>query len=228
MKLNYNILYGTFIHRQNRFIAYVNLSDKKVVCHVPNTGRLKELLYPGAQVIISHHPSTNRKTEYSLRMVKKGDSWISIDSQLPNLLAYEAISNGLIKELDGYSIIKREINYGNSRFDIQLIGKDTCFIEVKGVTLEKNNWSYFPDAPTQRGRKHIDEMIELVNKGYRGVILFIVQIQYAKGFSPNSTTDIAFAKKLKEASKKGIEILAYKCNISPKEVVVVEKIPVVL
>ena len=161
-------------------------------------------------------------------MVKKGDSWISIDSQLPNLLAYEAISNGLIKELDGYSIIKREINYGNSRFDIQLIGKDTCFIEVKGVTLEKNNWSYFPDAPTQRGRKHIDEMIELVNKGYRGVILFIVQIQYAKGFSPNSTTDIAFAKKLKEASKKGIEILAYKCNISPKEVVVVEKIPVVL
>ena len=102
------------------------------------------------------------------------------------------------------------------------------FYRSKRVTLEKNNWSYFPDAPTQRGRKHIDEMIELVNKGYRGVILFIVQIQYAKGFSPNSTTDIAFAKKLKEASKKGIEILAYKCNISPKEVVVVEKIPVVL
>lgn len=228
MQLNYNTVYGAFIQRPNRFIAYIDVDHQKISCHVPNTGRLKELLYPGAQVILSHHPSGKRKTDYSLRMIKKKNHWISIDSQLPNALAYEAILNGNIEELRGYSMVKREICFGKSRFDLQLSGNDTCFVEVKGVTLEKDNWSYFPDAPTQRGRKHIDEMIGVIEKGYRGVILFIVQIPYAKGFSPNWATDPGFAQKLKEASEKGVEILAYKCHISPNEVFVTEKIPVIL
>lgn len=226
MKLNYNIYYGTFIHRPNRFIAHINLSGEEVICHVPNTGRMKELLYPGVPVMVSYHPSPLRKTKYELRMIKKNKHWISVDSQLPNALASEAISNGIIKELKEYPIINREVTYGNSRFDIQLIGNNTCFVEVKGVTLEKDDWSYFPDAPTERGRKHIDEMIHAVQNGYRGVILFVVQIQYAKGFSPNTSMDPEFAEKIIEASKAGVEILAYRCDISPQEVKVVEKIPI--
>ncbi|WP_058486190.1 DNA/RNA nuclease SfsA [Defluviitalea phaphyphila] len=229
MKLNYDIVYGKFIRRPNRFIAHIDVSGKEVICHVPNTGRLKELLYSGVEVILSYHPtSSNRKTKYDLRMIKKGDYWISIDSQLPNALAYEAISQGIIKELRNYSEIKKEITYKNSRFDLQLIGDKTYFIEVKGVTLEKDNWTYFPDAPTSRGRKHIDEIIDAVKNGFRGVILFVVQVSYAKGFSPNAVTDPDFAKKLKEAYKAGVEILAYRCDISTEEVKIVEKIPVVL
>jgi len=228
MKLNYNIYYGTFTRRPNRFIAHVNKSGEEVICHIPNTGRLKELLYPGAEVLISYHPSATRKTKYELRMVKKEQSWISIDSQLPNTLACEAISSGVIKELKGYPVLNREVVYNNSRFDIQLIGENTCFVEVKGVTLEKDNWSYFPDAPTERGRKHIDELIHAVENGYRGVLLFVVQIEYAKGFSPNTAMDPDFTQKVKEAAKAGVQILAYRCSISPYEVKIADKIPVII
>ncbi|WP_069998047.1 DNA/RNA nuclease SfsA [Cellulosilyticum sp. I15G10I2] len=226
MKLNYDIYYGTFIHRPNRFIAVIKRKDEELIAHVPNTGRLKELLLPGAEVMLSYHPNPLRKTKYELRMIKKGMHWISIDSQLPNALASEAISAGIIKELMDYPLLKREVVYGNSRFDIQLSGKDTCFVEVKGVTLEKEGWSYFPDAPTERGRKHIDEMIQAVQNGHRGVLLFVVQLNTAKGFSPNSLMDPAFAQKIVEASNAGVEILAYRCVISPEEVNIVEKIPV--
>ncbi|HHW68186.1 MAG: sugar fermentation stimulation protein [Epulopiscium sp.] len=227
MKLNYEICYGTFIKRPNRFIAHVNVSGKEVICHVPNTGRLKELLYPGVKVMLSYHPSSTRKTNYELRMVQKENSWISIDSQLPNALAHEAVLSGIIEELKGYPVIKKEVSYSNSRFDLQLMGEDgICFVEVKGVTLEKDQWSFFPDAPTERGRKHIDEMIHAVNNGYRGAILFVVQIEYAKGFSPNVAMDPAFAQKIKEAQGAGVKILAYRCSIAPDEVKIVESIPV--
>ncbi|HPU63272.1 MAG TPA: DNA/RNA nuclease SfsA, partial [Mobilitalea sp.] len=169
MKLNYNIRYGTFIGRPNRFIAHIDIDGEQVISHVPNTGRLKELLVPGAPVIVSYHPEDSRKTKYELRMVKKKDSWVSIDSQLPNALAYEAVAKGLIKELSGYSQIKKEVTYQNSRFDLQLTDENgqICFVEVKGVTLEKDGWSYFPDAPTERGRKHIDELIHAAGCGYK-------------------------------------------------------------
>lgn len=226
MKLNYDIYYGTFIKRPNRFIAHINVSGEEIICHIPNTGRLKELLYPGAKVMLSYHPSPLRKTNYELRMIQKGNSWISIDSQLPNALAYEAVLNGMIEELKGYPVVNKEVPYKNSRFDLQLIGEDICFVEVKGVTLEKDGWCFFPDAPTERGRKHIDEMIHAVQNGYRGVILFVVQIEYAKGFSPNAAMDPAFAQKIKDALDAGVEMIAYKCSISTDEVKIVEKIPV--
>lgn len=226
MKLNYDMHYGTFICRPNRFIAHVNISGAEAVCHVPNTGRLKELLYPGAEVAVSYHASSNRKTKYELRMVKKKGSWVSIDSQLPNALAVEAISAGTISELKGYSAINREIIYNSSRFDLQLIGKDICFVEVKGVTLELDGWSYFPDAPTQRGRKHINELICAAQSSHRAVLLFVVQIEYAKGFSPNALMDPAFAQKVREAAEAGVEVLAYRCSVSPYEVKITEKIPV--
>lgn len=230
MILNYDIRYGTFLSRPNRFIAHINIDGEDAVSHVPNTGRLKELLIPGAPVIVSCHPEEGRKTKYELRMVKKGETWVSIDSQLPNALAYEAVKNGVIKELEEYASIKREVPYENSRFDLQLTSDDgqICFVEVKGVTLEKDGWSYFPDAPTERGKKHIDELIRASKCGYKVALLFVVQLDYAKGFSPNWVTDPDFAHKVKEAKNAGVQILAYRCTVSPNEVKITEKIPVVL
>lgn len=248
MILQYDRHIATFLHRPNRFLAHVELDGEEVICHVPNTGRLRELLYPGVTVLITYHPEETRKTRYELRMVLKGEQWISIDSQLPNALANEAIAHDVIKELRGYSLIRREVVYGHSRFDLQLEKDPTyrpvaidhtvnhessldlrpCFVEVKGVTLEKDGWTYFPDAPTERGRKHIDELIRAVHNGYRGVLLFVVQLDYAKGFTPNYETDPAFYAKVKEAKDAGVEILAYRSLISESEVVITDSIPVVL
>lgn len=228
MNLNYDIRFGTFISRPNRFIAHINIDGEEVISHVPNTGRLRELLVPGASVMVSYHPSESRKTKYELRMVKKKNYWISIDSQLPNTLAYEAIANDVIKELSGYSHIKKEVTYHNSRFDLQLIRDDqVCFVEVKGVTLERDGWTYFPDAPTERGRKHIDELIHAARDGYRAALLFVVQLEHAKGFSPNKVTDPDFSNKVEEAKNAGVEILSYRCIVTPDEVKITDKIPVI-
>lgn len=228
MKFNYDTFYGTFIKRPNRFIAHIDIDGQEVICHVPNTGRMKELLIPGVEVMLSHHDSSTRKTEYELRMITKNSKWISVDSQLPNTLAHEAIAYDIISELQGYKEIKREVTYNNSRLDFQLIGEDTCFIEVKGVTLERDGWCYFPDAPTERGRRHIDELIRAKSEGYRSVLLFVIQIEDARGFSPNRITDEAFAEKVKEAEESGVEILAYNCHVSPDEVYITGKVPIII
>lgn len=251
MKLNYDSYIGTFISRPNRFIAHIDIDGKEVISHVPNTGRMKELLFPGVPVLLSYHSSPTRKTKYELRMIKKKDAWISVDSQLPNALAYEAIENDVIEELRGYSAIKREVTYQHSRFDLQLIpqtntvvnpneyyelqdkynsnyNQQPCFVEVKGVTLEHDDWTYFPDAPTERGRKHIGELIHAVNNGYRAVLLFVVQVEYATGFTPNKVTDPEFAAIVEDAIDAGVEVLAYRCKVSLDEVRIVEKVPVVL
>jgi sugar fermentation stimulation protein A len=243
MRLNYEIFHGTFLRRPNRFIAYIDVAGREVISHVPNTGRLRELLVPGAEVLLSYHPSALRKTEYELRMVKKEGFWVSIDSQLPNLLAHEAIANDVIPELSGYTNIRREVVYQNSRFDLQLsspvgyrndgsslaAGSELdCFVEVKGVTLEREGWSYFPDAPTERGRKHIDELIHAVQHGYRAALLFVVQTESPAGFTPNAVTDPAFAEKVSQAYRAGVEILAYRCKVAPEEVTIIDKLPVIL
>lgn len=244
MKLDYDSYIGTFISRPNRFIAHINIDGEEVISHVPNTGRLKELLYPGVPVLLSYHNSPTRKTKYELRMIQKKGQWISVDSQLPNVLAYEAIENEVIKELTGYSLIKKEVTYQNSRFDLQLTNptsdnelhdktnssynEQTCFVEVKGVTLEHEGWTYFPDAPTERGRKHIAELIHAVNNGYRAVLLFVIQLEYANGFTPNKVTDPGFATVVEEAINAGVEVLAYRCKVSLDEVKITDKVPVVL
>lgn len=225
MKLNYEISIGEFIKRPNRFIAHVKLGNEEVICHVPNTGRCGELLIQGVEVLLSYHPDPHRRTKYELRMVKKNREWVSIDSQIPNKVALEAIKNGVIKELQGYETIKTESKYGNSRFDIKLEGEQDCYVEIKGVTLEINEWGYFPDAPTSRGRKHVEELIDVVKKGYRGVILFIVQHEKIKGVSPNVNNDPKFSESIERAQEEGVEILVYKCMISPEEIKIIEKLP---
>lgn len=229
MKLNYDTYYGIFKSRPNRFIAHVEVDGRPVVSHVPNTGRLRELLVPGAPVMLSHHAAGNRKTRYELRMVMKKGFWVSIDSHLPNALAYEAIVNDVIPELGGYDRIHKEVVYHDSRFDLQLTNKDRiCYVEVKGVTLERDGWSYFPDAPTDRGRKHIDGLIRAVREGYKAALLFVVQFGQAAGFSPNRIMDPAFADKVKEAALSGVEVLSYRCVVTPDEVRITDKIPLMV
>ena len=205
------VIEGIFLSRPNRFIAKVLIDNVEETVHVKNTGRCKELLIPGARIILedcSHRP--NRKTKYSLIAVWKGDMLVNMDSQVPNAVVYEGIEDGKIKELQNPKELRREVTYRNSRFDIYYEKEnEKGFIEVKGVTLEKNGISMFPDAPTKRGSKHVLEMIEAVKEGYSGTIFFLVQMKGPREFRTNNKMDIEFANAIKLASKSGVEILAY-------------------
>ncbi len=219
-----NIKKGIFQKRLNRFEALVLIDDKVTLVHVPNTGRCRELLFEGVEVLLEDRASANRKTDYELIMVYKGKKLVSIDSQLPNKLVEEAITKGVIKEISGYNYIKKEVKYSESRFDLFLkqnedtqSPKDCCYIEVKGVTLECDSVAMFPDAPTERGARHIHELIKAHSEGYRAVLVFVIQLDFAEYFTPNYKMDADFGTAVKEAYSKGVEILAYSCKISERE-----------
>ncbi|MBZ9570137.1 DNA/RNA nuclease SfsA [Methanobrevibacter sp. TMH8] len=210
-------LKATFKSRPNRFIAEVEIDGEIVIAHVPNTGRCKELLIEGATVYLMPSDNPKRKTKFSLLFVENNGALVSIYSQEANKIVYEGILNGKIKELNGYSIIKREKTVGNSRMDIYLDNPEEnkdCYIEVKGVTLVEDNVAIFPDAPTERGKKHLDELIELKKKGHRSVAFFLIQHPNGNSFRPNWQTDIDFSETLTMAEKAGVEILVYKSKNS--------------
>ena len=210
MKYN-KIVEGIFLTRPNRFIAQVLIDGEEETVHVKNTGRCKELLIPGARIILedcSHN--LNRKTKYSLIAVWKGEMLVNMDSQVPNKVVFDAIKDNKIKGYENLDFLKREVTYGNSRFDMYFEDKDEKgFIEVKGVTLENNGISMFPDAPTERGTKHVLEMIQAVKKGYKGVIFFLIQMKEIKEFRLNWKMDEKFSQAIKLASENGVDIIAY-------------------
>lgn len=216
------VIEGIFVKRPNRFIAHVLINGVEEIVHVRNTGRCKELLIPGAKVILedcSHN--LTRKTKYSLIAVWKGDMLVNMDSQIPNAAVFKAINENKIIGLENLNHIKREVTFGNSRFDIYFeSGTEKGFIEVKGVTLEDNNIAMFPDAPTMRGAKHVLEMIEVVKQGYRGIIFFLLQMKGPNIFRPNYEMDKAFSDALKLASENGVEILVYDSIIKSDEITV--------
>lgn len=208
-----NMKKAIFIERPNRFIAHIELDGKTEVCHVKNTGRCKELLVPGATVFVQEFNSTTRKTKYDLISVIKGDRLINMDSQVPNKVFYEWASNGHF--IPTMTRIKPETKYGTSRFDFYLETPDQkIFVEVKGVTLEEDGVALFPDAPTERGVKHIRELIEAKQQGYESYLIFVIQMDRIQYFTPNSLTHKAFALKLKEAQEQGVHILALDCHVS--------------
>ncbi len=230
MQFDYKILIGVFIKRPNRFIAHVLLDGEEVIAHVPNTGRMKELCVEGVRVGLSYHDSPTRKTKYELRLIEKDNAWISIDSQLPNRLAVEAIEKKLVSGSEKYENTQREVKYKNSRFDVYLSNNDEtkgCFIEVKGVTLERDGWTYFPDAPTDRGTKHLRELMDAYDNGYKAKVLLIVQLDNARGFTPNYETDPKFSSTLEEAVRKGVEVQVLKCRVNTEGVEVYEEIELV-
>ncbi len=222
-----NIEKGIFISRPNRFIAHVEVNGREEVVHVKNTGRCRELLPEGAEVYLAHSDNEARKTAYDLVAVNKSGKLINMDSQAPNKAFLEfAKSGNFINDPD---MIKPEYKWGNSRFDFYIEkGYRRCLIEVKGVTLEFNGECYFPDAPTQRGVKHISELISAHEAGYECYIVFIVQMLDAEFVAPNDETHPQFGQMLRLAEEKGVNILAYNCYVTPDSMEIRKKIPVKL
>lgn len=243
-----HIVTGTFISRPNRFIAHVEVEGTVVVCHVKNTGRCRELLISGVTVILEYHPDaalTGRKTEYDLIGVYKGGLLINMDSQAPNIAAREWVT-GLGARSEEASVsspffpyvpcdIRREVTHGDSRFDLafSLSRRDMgvtapAFMEVKGVTLENDGLAMFPDAPTERGVKHLKGLIRAHEEGYEVSVLFLIQMKGIHGFSPNDATHPAFGEALREAQASGVHVLAYDCTITPDSMTVDAPVPVLL
>lgn len=245
-----NTKIATFLSRPNRFLAHVMIGDREIVCHVKNTGRLKELLIPGAPVLVQHHPDaaeTGRKTEYSLigvlKPVRDGAercgnfvpaevsraagcnlcsgadtryTWVNIDSQAPNQAAYEWLTTG-----EGLPFcprpqnVRREVKYGQSRFDLAFEDCGTPWLmEVKGVTLDVDGTAMFPDAPTERGVKHLEELADAAENGFGAALLFVIQMKGISAFTPHAERHPAFAKALAQAKKRGVHVWAYDCMVT--------------
>ena len=217
---------GRFVSRPNRFIAHIEIDGKTEVCHVKNTGRCRELLPTGARVWCLDAASPSRKTRYDLITVQKGERLINMDSQAPNIAAREWLEKGGLGEIDN---LKAEQKHGDSRFDFSF-EKDgkTCFLEVKGVTLENDGVCAFPDAPTERGAKHLRELTRLAAEGYGAYVLFVIQMEGVKYLHPNDLTDKPFGEALRQAKNAGVQILAYDCKIAENTMNIHEKVGVKL
>lgn len=227
-KMKYeNIIKARFISRPNRFIAEVEIDGNIEIAHVKNTGRCKELLTEGTTVYVQKSDNPARKTKYDLITVVKNGMLINMDSQAPNKVFGEWVSQGnFAADVD---LIKPECKYGNSRFDFYIeAGGRKIFAEIKGVTLEEEGIVMFPDAPTERGVKHIKELCECVKNGYEGYIFFIIQMEQCKYFTPNKATHIEFAEALKKASECGVNIKAMNCNVTKDELIILKEVEIKL
>lgn len=215
-----SMLKGIFVERPNRFIARVIINGEEALAHVKNTGRCKELLIPGAIIYLEDHSARmgNRKLRYSLISIEKGDLLINMDSQAPNEIVAEALSSGnmVLPGMTPPMRYYRERTYGDSRLDFFLedsLGR-IGYLEVKGVTLEDHRFCRFPDAPTERGRKHLESLQKAVEEGYAGYAVFILQMRGMISFRPNDEMDPAFGMALRNAASAGVEILAYDCKVT--------------
>ena len=211
--MNYpNMIPGRFLARPNRFIARVEINGKEETVHVKNTGRCRELLQPGAEVWCQESSNPNRKTKFDLITVRKGDRLINMDSQAPNMAAGEWLRSGVLGEI---SNLRAECFQGDSRFDFSFEKEGKlCFLEVKGVTLEKDGVCAFPDAPTQRGVKHLKGLTGLAREGYGAYVLFVIQMPDVKYLHPNDITDPAFGEALREAAAAGVQVMAMDCAVT--------------
>jgi len=223
------IVHGKLERRVNRFIAEVFIAGVKEQVHIKNTGRLKELLLPGADVLLEVSDNPQRKTTYSLIAAMKNDAWVNIDSLAPNAIVFEALQRREIAEFAELQLVKREVTYGTSRFDIYYEKEgERGFIEVKGVTLEKNGVAMFPDAPTVRGTKHVLELIQASREGYAAAILFLVQMKGCNTFRPHAEMDPDFADAVRKASREGVQVLAYDCMVKDNELILDKPVTVEL
>ena len=231
MEFDKKIYEGIFIERPNRFNAKVLLNGEELTVHVPNTGRCREILKEGTKIFLREELNPTRKTKYDLIAAMKGDMLIDIDSQIPNKVVNEALLNRKIDTLHKYSKINREKTYGKSRFDFKLSTEDekeNYFLEVKGVTLEDNGHCMFPDAPTERGARHILELIEAKKEGYGAGILFLVQLDNVETFSPNDERDPEFGRALRLARENGVDIMVYNCKVDKNMIEINKKIDIIL
>ena len=227
-----NLIQASFLRRPNRFTAWCRRRDngQEVLCHVRNTGRCAELLLPQAQVWIQHSPSAQRKTAYTLVHVQKGSQLVNLDSLAPNRLFAEGINSGAIVLPGMGEVLKLrpEVTIGSSRLDYLVQGtKKTYYCEIKGVTLEQGETALFPDAPTQRGLRHLLELEQLAQQGYGAAVIFLVQMQ-AACFRPNREAQPEFAQALAKVRQAGVQVRSYSCTVTPEQVLVKQELPVLL
>ena len=231
MKYN-NVIKGKFISRPNRFIAYVDINGNTEKVHVKNTGRCKELLIPGCTVYLSVSDNSARKTKHDLITTEKhfGEGraiLINMDSQVPNDVAEEWLKEGEI--FSSNAVIRREVKRGNSRFDFYIEdGERKAFLEVKGCTLEKDGVAMFPDAPTERGVKHIKELIECVKNGYEAYVLFVIQMKGVYEFRPNDDTHKEFGDALRDATEAGVKVIAMDCEVTTDSIKICKPVKIIL
>ena len=222
-----NIRPAVFLSRPNRFIAKVSMDGQEETVHVKNTGRCRELLLPGRTVWLEEGTNPNRKTKYDLIAVDKDGLLVNMDAQAPNRVFGEwAQAGGFVP---GLTLLRPETTWGKSRFDFYWeAGDRKGFVEVKGCTLEEDGFCRFPDAPTERGVKHLNELAACMADGYEAAVCFVIQMEGMKSFSPNDATHPAFGDALRAAAKQGVQVLAVGCHVEPDRLEITHTIPVVL
>ena len=227
MKLGDRVVDGIFLERPNRYLACVEIDGQEIKAHVPDPGRLPGLMIPGRRVRLVYNPGPQRKTDYSLVLVRHGSIWVSVYPAFANKVVEKELTKGSLSCLNGYENFNREVKHGESRFDFQLEFLDAkAFVEVKSVSLVERGVGKFPDAPTQRGAKHLKELIALRRKGYRAAVLFISQRSDARSIISNDQIDPLFGEWLRKAHLASVELYAYNCSVTKNTVSIKNQIPV--
>lgn len=227
MKFETPLIQGKLIRRYKRFLADVELEDGSIViAHCTNSGSMKSCIEEGAPVYLTPVNDPKRKTKFTWEMIFINDGWIGINTMVPNVLAFEAIRDGKIEKLKGYTEVKREVTFGDSRFDIFAENKEEkCFVEVKNVTMKAGDFALFPDAVTTRGKKHLDTLIEVKKQGIRAAMLYVIQRMDVEKFGPAKEIDPDYAATLKKAYAAGVEIIPVQAKVTPGEIKIVKELP---
>lgn len=224
------LLPGRLLCRPNRFLAVVDVAGKETEAFVADPGRLAELLYPGAEVYLAPSAKEGRRTRFDLRLARAGEELVSVDSRVPNQLSGKLLRSQHLPPFAAYTSVQAEPKAGGGRFDFLLAGngQPPCYLEVKSCTLVREGLALFPDAPTARGARHARELGDLVARGYRAAVMFMVQRRDALAFSPNDPLDPAFGLALRQAASAGVEIYAYTCHVTLERIALAGEIPVYL
>ena len=229
MKISENLVEATLLCRLNRFMCLVRLGDRDEEVYLPNSGRLPELLVPERTVFLAERGNPTRKSQYDLILVKLESELVCVDARIANEILHKGLCEKTIAEFTNYSLIRREVPFGKSRLDFVLekAGKQ-CFLEVKSVTLVREGKAFFPDAPTSRGTRHLEDLIQAIEKGHEAAVVFVIQRKDTAAFSPNDAVDRNFADALRKAYQKGVQIHAYRCWVRPDEIELEDEVPVFL
>ncbi|HAN19128.1 MAG: sugar fermentation stimulation protein SfsA [Bacteroidetes bacterium GWC2_33_15] len=221
------LIHGYLIKRYMRFLADIKLDSGNIVtAHCTNSGTMKSCLEDNAEVYLSPVDDPNRKTKFTWEMIKINGNWVGINTGNPNKLAYEAVKSGKIEKLKGYTEVQAEVKFDDSRFDLMAKNeKETCFIEVKNVTLKEGKYALFPDAVTSRGKKHLETLAKVKEQGMRAVMLYVIQRNDVEIFAPAKEIDPEYAKVLKIAYEKGVEIIPMQVNVTPEKIELLKELP---
>ncbi|MEE4197990.1 MAG: DNA/RNA nuclease SfsA [Bacteroidales bacterium] len=227
MEFTTPLTHGRLIKRYKRFLADVKLDQgETVTAHCTNSGSMKSCLEQDAEVYLSPVNNPNRKTRFTWEMIKINGRWVGINTNNPNQIAFEAISEGQIEQLKGYTDVKREVKFGDSRFDVMAQNSvETCFIEVKNVTLKEGDYALFPDAVTTRGKKHLETLMKVKKEGMRAVMLYIIQRMDVEIFAPAKNIDPGYARTLKKAYESGVEIIPLQVKVTPQNIEIEKELP---